>query len=484
MNPFRTANSAFALLTGAIALGLLLPLLAQQGMFMDGMLYAVVAHNQANGIGTFWEPVFSQRGFAGMTTFHEHPPLTFGLQAMWFRIFGDGFWVENLYCLVAAGITALLIARIWYAVLPHGHAARRLVWLPILLWIIQPTVHWCFQNNMEENTMGLFTTAAVLAVVIGADRRWWAMHALAGALVFLAVMSKGPPGLFPLAAPLLWWLATRQGSFGKAVGASALMLFSTLACLGLTLLLPGAMQTLLTYAEGRLLHRIAAQPTVQTHFRILLDLFNAALGPMLLVALIHFGLKRRSDTAASRNPLRRKALGLGLIGLAGVVPLMLTLVQKSFYMSPALPIIALALALLVAAPLASWTTTLPPTSPWIRVPRVVGIAGVIGVVVAAAVLFGNPSRDAEMIADVGQIGSVVPPRTLIGLDDDLWLTWNLQCYLMRHHYISCDPGGVGNAWHLSPKGSTAPGEDLTPLRLSLHQYTLWSRTATTADPLQ
>lgn len=481
MDPLRNANSAFALLTGAIALGLLLPLLAQQGMFMDGMLYAVVAHNQANGIGTFWEPVFSVRGFAGLTTFHEHPPLTFGLQALWFRVFGDAFWVENLYCLVAVGSTALLIARTWTAVVPPGHTARRLVWLPILFWIVQPTVHWCFQNNMEENTMGLFTTAAVLAVVSGTGRRWLALHLLAGVLVFLAIMSKGPPGLFPLAAPVLWWVATRQGSFGRAMGGSALMFLSVLVCLGSTLLLPGALESLHTYADGRLLHRIAAQPTVHTHFRILLDLFNAVLGPLLLTLILHFLLKHRSAHDPNVSTLHRRAWGLALIGLAGVVPLMLTLVQKSFYMSPALPIIALALALFVAAPLASWMEGLSPSSPWVRVPRVVGIAGIMGAVLAAVLLFGKPSRDADMIADVQRIGTVVPERTLIGLDSDLWLTWNLQCYLMRRHYISCDEGATEHAWYLSPQGGAAPAKDMSPAGPPLSGYILWNRPSSAFD---
>src|SRR5690606_12591194 len=91
----------------------LLPALGMQGMFMDGMLYSVVAHNQANGFGDFWFPRFSATGLAGLKTFHEHPPLGFGLQALWFKVFGSADWVERAYSLLTAIMTAALIVGIW-----------------------------------------------------------------------------------------------------------------------------------------------------------------------------------------------------------------------------------------------------------------------------------------------------------------------------------------------------------------------------------
>ena len=69
----------FYLIAISIILGLTLPVIIQDGMFMDGMLYTCVSKNLANGIGSFWFPVFSKFGFGGLTTFHEHPPLIFGI---------------------------------------------------------------------------------------------------------------------------------------------------------------------------------------------------------------------------------------------------------------------------------------------------------------------------------------------------------------------------------------------------------------------
>ena len=43
----------FFIVTLALFIGLILPVLIQDGMFMDGQLYTNVAKNQGNGIGAF-----------------------------------------------------------------------------------------------------------------------------------------------------------------------------------------------------------------------------------------------------------------------------------------------------------------------------------------------------------------------------------------------------------------------------------------------
>ena len=81
-----------------IAMGLLLPFFTQKGMHLDGTIYAGISRNLANGIGTFWNPQLSQTYFS---QFHEHPPFALWLQSLFFRVFGDSYITEKLYCLFA-----------------------------------------------------------------------------------------------------------------------------------------------------------------------------------------------------------------------------------------------------------------------------------------------------------------------------------------------------------------------------------------------
>ncbi|MBK7751261.1 MAG: glycosyltransferase family 39 protein [Flavobacteriales bacterium] len=450
------STRAFNWLVIGICAALLLPGLVREGMFMDGMLYTVVAHNQANGFGTFWAPRFSQVGVAGMAIFHEHPPLAFGLQAWWFRVLGDGFWVERLYCLATALITMFVMVRLWRECLHEHLSLRPLGGWPLLLWIIVPQVFWCFHNNMLENTMAVFVTAAVLQVVLGMSAAWAKRAIIAGVFVFLASFTKGVPGLFPLAAPVLLWSASRNvHSFRRALLISLVMGTVVAASYLLLWQWPDARGNLEPYVNGRLLHRIDAQHTVEHRWRILADLLASQVGPLVLAAVV-FLLGRRARTERPPDTLKATAIGMFLIGLSGVAPMMLTLVQKSFYSVPAFPMIATGLGLLSAQGLCHLLDRLGERQVLTQLVRYTGITAFGVALVLSVLLFAKPARDADLLADVATIGASVPAGSLVDLHPDLWNEWNLQGYLMRYHAISVDDRGNSHAWSIGRKKALPP----------------------------
>ena len=58
----------------------------EESMFVDGLWYASISRNLAEGYGSFWNPQFSAIIFSD---FHEHPPLWFGVQSLFFQLLGD-----------------------------------------------------------------------------------------------------------------------------------------------------------------------------------------------------------------------------------------------------------------------------------------------------------------------------------------------------------------------------------------------------------
>src|SRR5690349_20300947 len=169
------------------------------GMFFDGIVYATVSKNLANGIGSFWSLVYNPTFKA---TYQAQPPFFFFLQSLLFRLFGDAVWVERVYCLLMAVFNAVIIRAIWNVVFPKH---RLLSWLPILLWMCFPIVSWTCHNNLVEITMGAFDLLAVWCMLIGLkrDNRWWLMAG--GLFVFLASFCKVFQGLFPVIVPLVYW---------------------------------------------------------------------------------------------------------------------------------------------------------------------------------------------------------------------------------------------------------------------------------------
>ncbi|MDZ7668001.1 MAG: hypothetical protein U5Q16_00760 [Gammaproteobacteria bacterium] len=98
---------------GALVLALLafylVPDLVTRGLALDGLVYASIAQQLAQGAGGFWAlPHYD--GSPG--AFLEHPPLGIWLLAQWMRLVGDAFWAEKAYaglCTLACfGLTGLL----------------------------------------------------------------------------------------------------------------------------------------------------------------------------------------------------------------------------------------------------------------------------------------------------------------------------------------------------------------------------------------
>ena len=78
--PMTKTFSPFLIMVLSIFILLCAPALFTEGMFMDGLMYATVAKNLAHGEGSFWFLKFSD---TYLTSFHEHPPLIFGLQSFY-----------------------------------------------------------------------------------------------------------------------------------------------------------------------------------------------------------------------------------------------------------------------------------------------------------------------------------------------------------------------------------------------------------------
>ena len=186
-----------------------LPRLVTQGMFGDGLLYASMARNLAEGKGSLWALWFSTGywvDFASGAPYFENPPLMIWLQAGFFRLLGDEWWVEKLYTLFLFILNAWLIMRVWEIPLRGTVYQEKFGWLPLLFWYFIPSVIWGNPNNLMDNNLLTFCLLALWAALDGlfSGRRFWLKLSLAGVFVYLGLMTKGPVALYPVALPFLF----------------------------------------------------------------------------------------------------------------------------------------------------------------------------------------------------------------------------------------------------------------------------------------
>ena len=190
------------LVVAAVFLALVSGTLTTTGMFMDGLIYSNISANMAEGVGSFWHPVYTATHHPD---FYQHPPLALGLLALFYRVLVTHLWVTKFYMVLTMLLCAWLTVKLWVRL----GGRREDGWMPLLLWTLMPTVtHFAFQG-MLENTMVLFDMGAILLILrpTATDKfstfnfQLSIFSLLAGLLLAAAFMSKGFTGLFPLVLP-------------------------------------------------------------------------------------------------------------------------------------------------------------------------------------------------------------------------------------------------------------------------------------------
>ena len=427
-------NLPFYLLVAGAFLFLTIARMAQPGMFLDGVTYASIARNLAAGVGTFWSPSYTATVYP---SFQDHPPLGFGLQAVGFLLAGDHLFVERAYSLLMGGLTAWLILLLWRRTI----ADARCDWLPLVFWLLPATVTWSIVNNMLEATVAVFTTFAVFAFVQSlraAGGRAWLWASLSGVSVVAAVLTKGPAGFFPIAAPVLVALLVPQHA-RSAVRHGLVMLGTLAVTAGILFSVDASRAALSTYWHQQVAASISGERGGGRWTSLVRHLNGIMLrmGGLLLLTWLRAAI-RRGETNAPRSAVSRWAWFFIALALAGSIPMLASARIAGHYLVPSIPFYALGFAG-IAQPLAG--PLLDRRRSRSIGPAVVGTIGIALIVASAAVpMLVGPlePRDRDWIADYRTVASAMPRETTVGTCADGAEDWRLHAYLQRFFRVSLD----------------------------------------------
>jgi hypothetical protein len=473
---FSDKDTPFWLFTFTIAGLLTLPRLVQDGMFLDGMLYTCVSHNLSKGIGTFWLPVFSPTySNSGSPFFLEHPPLVFGIQSVFYKIFGDSMYVERLYIFLTMCFTAYLIYHSWQIIFRKDAELKKIGWLPILLWITIPSCSWSYSYNMMENTLGLFGLAAVLSFFIAAesDKNRIGLLILSGFFVFLATFSKGIPGLFPLSVPFLYWLTIRKKGILNTIFSTSIILSVPVVIYFILFNLPQSKESLTFYVTNRLMSRIQNDPTVSSRLNILLRLVSELIPQISFVCLVFViaKIKRLNQQLLSNT---KYSMFFLLAGLSASAPLVLTMVQRGFYLVPSFPYFGIGLSIIAAPFIDEFKKNLFGNPIRQKSCFYFGIMAALFTITFTIMQLGKSSRDKEMLHDVYSIGKVVPVNSAITVTQDIASTYVLECYFIRYYNIGLFTD-VQKDYYMIRKNTVFSDNTYEKLNIETKLYDLYKR---------
>jgi 4-amino-4-deoxy-L-arabinose transferase-like glycosyltransferase len=468
----------FWVLAIGIVLAFTLPVLVQDAMFQDAMLYSSVSHNLAIGYGTFWFPQYSALNIAGIPSFHEQPPLVFGIQSLFYRALGDSIYVERFYTLLTLIIHIILINKLWKLIFSDNDPQRKLGFIAVFFWILIPVCWWCFHNNLMENTMSIFDLLAVIIIFncLKNDSKNNYLWVIAGLMIFLASFSKGLPGLFPIVAPMIYWFVYRKISFSKGIYLTSLLFVIPAMIYTVLFMFPESNKSLSIYIFERLLVRVNSMPTSSYRLEIFWRLFTELI-PVLIGIGIVYGIGYFKRTWLSFRENNKRIIFFLLVGLSASIPLALTMVQKGWYLVPSFPYFAISASLLISPFSSQSIRKINPAGKGFVFFRVAVIVFFIGVILVSASQVGRISREEKTLKDVYKIGEVVPVFSTVTVPANLYDEYDfiLQGFLVRHFNISIDPH-KSHRFFLNEQGNFAviPPE-YQKLELALEKYELYIR---------
>ena len=455
--PSRSALP-FWFLTASAFLIPVLPRMVSHGLFMDGLWYAVIARNLALGVGSFWRPMFTPA--ITPAYFADHPPLVFAIEALFYRVLGDHWWVAKVYSMAIALLTMGLIQLLWRDAERRAGAARApgfaAGWLPLLFWVATPVVTWSFSNNMLENTMGAFILLASWAFLRAGDsRRWTAWSALAGAALFAGVLCKGVVALFPLAFPAILVLTLRKPSPWRALAQTLLALAVLAGLAGLVLASADARAYATRYFEGNFVPLVSgSRGGVANRLHIVGKLFLELLPSLVLAGLIWLGTRGRGS-AREAGRVRAAAAFVGL-GLAGSLPLVASPIQSGFYLLPSFAAFAVGFAIFLRPGAEAILARLADHDRWRAWTTAVTLALLVGTLAFSITRIGTIGRDEPMIADVRAIGTIVPRGATVAACPAMLRDWGLHGYLALYDHVTMDAGSTDHEFAVVREGACAP----------------------------
>lgn len=450
----------------------------EESMFIDGVWYAVISRNLAEGNGSYWFPQFSQTIFSN---FHEHPGFVFWIQSYFFKILGDSFWTERVFSGIQYLLNLILIILIWRRAFPKSNIVFQNYWfVPILFWQFNIVTYLYQPANLLDSPLSIFCLAAIYFLLDeqqSKDSKW--KISLASFFIFLAVLSKGLVGLFPLGFYCCFKLIFRsdisiQQLFLKTfyLGISLIIFFGAMF-----IVFPQALDSVNIYLNTQLFASLKGERRLyyfQNNRFFILGQLLIVLLPMLVVYFGSIILERFYNIQKSNFEEKRLGLLFILIGLSASMPLIISPRQAMPYLIPSLPYFSIGIGILVIPALKFLLEKIIEKYIWIQ--RTLSVGSISIIAVGLFLVFINfqksNQRDVDTINDAKLIGEIVGEQQTISSNVyDMYISG----YLMRYNKVSIDTLNFNKKYLLTKEPLDSENQSYQLLSIKTKKYLLYEK---------
>jgi 4-amino-4-deoxy-L-arabinose transferase-like glycosyltransferase len=435
------SNRIFYLFLIALFLLFFLPNLLQRGMFVDGLWYSTISKNLADGLGSFWYPCFTRTMFP---VFNEHPPLVFGIQSFFFELLGDSEYVEKVYALFIIIITLILIHILWRVLLVNKPQYKNFGFIPGILWILHETTYLYYPNNLLECTQGVFILITVILIIKGLhnlNNFSYLYMSIAGISLILSFLSKGFTGLYPLITIILYHFTVTKIPIKKLIIYNTIFFGSFCLIILLFLINKSASENIYDYINTQVIAAMKGERTENmqsSRFHILRVLFETSILPLVVVLILTLSSYLKNRTGIFLK-FRKEFYFFIVLGLSGVLPMMVSMKQGTYYLLTVIPYISIALSLVVI----NSDSILNKLRVSIAFKIVTYSLLIFSIIYPLFSINTINKRDRTLLTDLDQFSEVVEHGQIMGCITDKY-ELSLYAYFMRNYSVSLDTANPYN----------------------------------------
>jgi len=319
--------------------------LLELGKHGDGVEYASVARNMAEGRGSLWKPYFSDT-FGRL--YREHPPLIYWLQSFLFKIFGDGPYFEGLYGLAVGLIIFACTALFWNGVCRDFKLPPSGAWWPNLLLVSVPVFTYLSQTHRMVFSFAVF---AILATYFAYRSMLIEKYAVlcsigAGILTYLGFIAQGPAACFTFAVPVVCWLSLAAKLPRAIINSLVLVGVFAVLLLGTFRLYPDSLEFFDFFWNTQIVASLQNKRSASDAYWHLAQRWLAEMIVPFIVAAV---LMLAARVSWRKIKFNRQALFFLLVALSCSLPFMISRRQNIRYIFQSFPFYALSLAFFTQA---------------------------------------------------------------------------------------------------------------------------------------
>jgi hypothetical protein len=257
-------------------------------------------------------------------------------------------------------------------------------------------------------------------------------------MLSLGFLTKGFVTFTPLSFPFFLWLFLRKNKFPSMVLDSFIILSSAILPLILLYLFTGAGVFLPQYIEFAF-SKISTGVTTASRFYIIYRLVMELLPAIgiFLAFLLYCRIKKIPFNKIGSN--LRIASAFFSLGLAGILPILTTMDQSTYFLFLSLPFFAISLGLLVNPLIEPLLERMDYNSNGDRLFKIFGVTALSAGIILSIYFSGDFNRDENILRDMRVILPHLEEYSTISILPEMREDWSLYSYYGRYKNVSLDP---------------------------------------------